>query len=55
MTVALIAPTINEIDGLKAVFPKLPKDLIDEILVVDLNSTDGTKEWCRENGYRVDE
>ena len=53
MSVALIAPTINEVDGLREVFPKLPKELLDEILVVDLNSTDGTAEYCKEHGYRV--
>mgnify|MGYP003393408123 CR=1 FL=1 len=53
LKVALIAPTINEIDGLRAVFPRLDKNIIDEIIVVDLNSTDGTVEYCREHGYRV--
>jgi glycosyltransferase involved in cell wall biosynthesis len=53
MKVALIAPTINEIAGLREIFPRLPKDVLDEIIVVDLNSTDGTVEYCKEHGYRV--
>ncbi|OGG51096.1 hypothetical protein A2763_02025 [Candidatus Kaiserbacteria bacterium RIFCSPHIGHO2_01_FULL_54_36] len=53
MNVALIAPTVNEVEGLRAVFPKLPKDLLNEIVVVDLNSTDGTIEYCKKEGYRV--
>jgi len=53
MKVALIAPTMNEVEGLRAVFPRLPKDLLDEVIVVDLNSTDGTVEYCKEHGYRV--
>ena len=53
MKVALIAPTINEVEGLRNVFPRLPKDLLDEIIVVDLHSTDGTIEYAKENGYSV--
>lgn len=53
MKVALIAPTINEVTALRDVFPRLPKEILDEIIVVDLNSTDGTVEYCKENGYRV--
>lgn len=49
----LIAPTINEVDGLKQVFPRLDKKILDEIVVVDSNSTDGTVEYCQQNGYRV--
>lgn len=53
MKTALIAPTINEVEGLRAVFPRLPSGLLDEIIVVDLNSTDGTREYCEQNGYSV--
>lgn len=53
MKVALIAPTINEVVALREVFPRFPKNIIDEIIVVDLNSTDGTVEYCEEHGYRV--
>lgn len=56
MKVALIAPTLNEIDGVKEVFPKLAKlrgNVLDEIIVADLNSTDGTIEYAKECGFRV--
>ncbi len=53
MKIALIAPTINEIAALPHVLPKLDKNIIHEIIVVDLNSTDGTVEYCIENGFRV--
>lgn len=46
----LIAPTINEITAIKEVFPKINRQLTD-IIVVDLNSTDGTVEYCQENDY----
>lgn len=51
--VALIAPTINEVEGVRQVFPRIDRDIIDEIIVVDLNSTDGTVEYCKKYDYRV--
>jgi len=45
--------TLNEIDGMKAVLPKIHREWLDQILVVDGGSTDGTIEWARENGYSV--
>ncbi len=53
MKVALIAPTINEIDALRVIIPRLKRIPLDEIIVVDLNSTDGTVEYCTEQGIRV--
>ena len=53
MKVVLIAPTINELEGLRLTFPRLDKTIIDEIIVADKNSTDGTIEYCKENGYRI--
>ncbi len=53
MKTILIAPTINEIEAVKAVFPKINRQWLDEIIVVDCNSTDGTVEYCEANGYRV--
>ncbi len=53
MKIALIAPTINEITALPHVLPKLDRNIIHEIIVVDLNSTDGTVAYCIENGFQV--
>ena len=56
MKVALIAPTLNEIDGIREVFPKLAKlkgNVLDEIIVADLNSTDGTIEYSKDCGFQV--
>ena len=53
MTFALLVMTLNEIEGMKCVMPKIDNDWIDELLVVDGGSTDGTVEWARKNGYRV--
>jgi glycosyltransferase involved in cell wall biosynthesis len=53
MKVTLFIPTLNEIDGVKAIMPKVRREWVDEIIVVDGNSTDGTAPWLREQGYRV--
>lgn len=53
MRVTLLALTLNEIDGVKAILPRIPRDLIQQLLVVDGGSTDGTIEWVRDNGYAV--
>ncbi len=53
MTVSLIAATINEIDGVRAVLPKIDRAVVDEIIVVDGGSTDGTVEFCKAQGYTV--
>lgn len=53
MMVTILALTLNEIDGVKAILPKIHRDWYDQLLVVDGGSTDGTVEWCREQGYEV--
>jgi glycosyltransferase involved in cell wall biosynthesis len=52
-TVSIVALTLNEIDGVKAILPLVDRSWADQILVIDGGSTDGTIEWCRENGYEV--
>ena len=53
MTCTLIGCTLNEIEAVQVVLPALRKQPLDEILIVDGGSTDGTVEWCRANGFRV--
>jgi glycosyltransferase involved in cell wall biosynthesis len=47
-TVTVIVPTRNEEESLHLVLPRIPRDMIDELLLVDGNSTDKTIEKARE-------
>jgi len=51
--ITLFVPTLNEIDGMKAIMPRVKKEWVDEILVLDGGSTDGTVEYAKSKGYRV--
>ncbi len=53
MKTTLFIPTLNEIDGMKAIMPRVKKQWVDEILVLDGNSSDGTVEYAKSLGYRV--
>jgi glycosyltransferase involved in cell wall biosynthesis len=53
MKATLLALSYNEIDGVKAIMPKIDHKLLHEIIVVDGGSTDGTIEWLNANGYKV--
>jgi glycosyltransferase involved in cell wall biosynthesis len=52
-TVTLLIPTLNEITGMRAIMPKIQRDWVDQILILDGGSTDGTVEYAREQGYEV--
>lgn len=49
----LFIPTLNEIDGMKVIMPKVKKQWVDEVLVLDGGSTDGTIEYAKQKGYRI--
>ncbi len=53
MKITLCVLTLNEYDSVKIIMPQIDKSLFDQILVIDGNSTDGTIEWCRQQGYEV--
>jgi len=53
MKTTLLVMTLNEIDGMKAIMPKINRAWVDQIIVVDGGSKDGTIEWSREQGYEV--
>lgn len=53
MKVTLVIPTLNEIDGMKVIMPLIKKDWYDQLLIIDGQSTDGTVEYARAQGYEV--
>jgi glycosyltransferase involved in cell wall biosynthesis len=53
MKYTLIIPTLNEIDGVREIMPKIRAEWYDQLIIVDGNSTDGTIEYLREEGYPV--
>lgn len=53
MKVTLFVPTLNEIDGMRAMMPRVKKEWFDEILLLDAHSTDGTVEYAKSLGYRI--
>ena len=51
--ISVIIPAYNEEDSIGLVLDALPQNLIDEIIVVDNNSTDDTARSASEKGARV--
>ena len=51
MKITLLVPTLNEIQGLQVIMPRINKNWIDQILVVDGGSIDGTLEYLKNNNY----
>ena len=54
VTITLLFPTLNEVGGLKLVLPQLDRSLFDDIVVIDGGSMDGTVEYARSQGLRVE-
>lgn len=52
-TIALLLPTLNELQGLKATVPFFDRGLVDDIIIVDGGSTDGTIEYAMDAGLTV--
>ncbi len=49
----LLVMAKNEIRGMKEIMPRISREWVQQILVVDGQSSDGTAEWARDNGYEV--
>ncbi|HSV43313.1 MAG TPA: glycosyltransferase family 2 protein [Candidatus Bathyarchaeia archaeon] len=53
MKVTLLIPTLNEVNGMKAIMPQIKPEWYDQLLIVDGQSTDGTIEYAKSQGYEV--
>lgn len=53
MRTTLFIPVRNESVGIREILPKINPAWVDEILFVDGNSTDGTREYLQSKGYKV--
>ena len=53
MRTALIIPALNEAPILENLISRVPRDLVDEVIVVDNGSTDGTGITAARAGARV--
>lgn len=51
--VSVIIPCLNEVGSIEAVLNDIPKDVVDEVLIADGGSKDGTIELVTKLGYRV--
>jgi len=49
----LVLYTMNEIEGIKSIFDRIPISLFDEFFVMDNHSGDGTVEFLEKNGIKV--
>ena len=53
MSISLIILTLNEIEGVKIMIPKVKQEWADEIVLVDGGSTDGTIEEVKRLGLQI--
>lgn len=53
MKTTLLVMTLNELEGMKAMMPRIKPEWAAQILVADGGSTDGTIEWASSQGYEV--
>lgn len=53
LSFTLFVPTLNENDGLRQVMPRVKREWVDQILIVDGQSSDGSAAYARKEGYEV--
>lgn len=53
LTSTLLIPTLNEIEAIQVIMPQIKKEWVEQILIVDGGSLDGTVEYFKSHGYEV--
>lgn len=53
MKTSLLILTLNEINGMMAIMPRIKKEWCDQIIILDGGSTDGTIEYAQKHGFFV--
>jgi glycosyltransferase involved in cell wall biosynthesis len=53
MKVTLFIPVLNEVNGMKAVMPRVKPEWLCQVLIADGGSTDGSVEYAESCGYDV--
>ena len=51
--ITILILTLNEIEGMRKIMPRIKKEWYDQLLVVDGGSNDGTLEYAKEKGYEI--
>ncbi|HOW28923.1 MAG TPA: glycosyltransferase family 2 protein [Elusimicrobiota bacterium] len=53
LTFTLIIPVLNELEAMKQILPRISRDWVDQVLVIDGGSVDGSADYARSLGYDV--
>lgn len=53
MKTTILIFTLNEIDGMKIIMPRIHSTWYNQLIIVDGGSTDGTVEYAKEHGYYI--
>jgi len=49
----LLIPALNELEGMKVILPRIRREWVDQIVLLDGGSEDGTAEYARRQGLQV--
>lgn len=53
MKTTLLVPVRNEIEGMRAILPRIKREWVDEVIVIDGGSKDGSFEYAQSLGFNV--